>query len=153
MSDSGQTFKNIIVEVKTDFMNTLYKISFGLLVTGILFSCVPARKYQELKYKQDICLEEKEILKASNQDLEEKHNELNVTIEDLQKRMKALQSDTSVIGQSLRQMTKNYDQVNKTYQLLLDKNNELLAGNEAATKKLMVELQKAQESLQSQEDA
>ncbi|MCB0408577.1 MAG: OmpA family protein [Flavobacteriales bacterium] len=134
-------------------MKTIQKITLLVIITSVLFACVPAKKYEELKSKQQACAEENESLKAQNKDLEEQNKELQLSIEDLKKKQKQLEADTMVLGQSLRQMTTNYDNVNKTYQLLLDKNNELLAGNKSATEKLMKQLQQAQEDLQKQEDA
>ncbi|MBI2280511.1 MAG: OmpA family protein [Bacteroidetes bacterium] len=131
-----------------------YKIYLlSTLVVGILFSCVPSRKYEELNSKYKTCNEENQNLKNSNKELEEKTNEMSASIEQLKKTISSLQSDTTVMGNSLRLMTSNYDNVNKTYQLLLDKNNELLSGNKTTTEKLMKDLQKTQEELQSKEDA
>lgn len=131
-----------------------YKIYLlSTLVIGILFSCVPSRKYEELNSKYKTCNEENQNLKNSNKELEEKTNEMSASIEQLKKTISSLQSDTTVMGNSLRLMTSNYDNVNKTYQLLLDKNNELLSGNKTTTEKLMKDLQKTQEELQSKEDA
>jgi chemotaxis protein MotB len=131
-----------------------YKIYFlSIFVVGILFSCVPSRKYEELNSKYKTCNEENQNLKSSNKELEEKTNEMSASIEQLKKTISSLQSDTTVMGNSLRLMTSNYDNVNKTYQLLLDKNNELLSGNKTTTEKLMKDLQKTQEELQSKEDA
>lgn len=134
-------------------MKLLQKTSLFIVLISILFACVPAKKYEELKSKQQACVEENEALKAQNKNLEEQNKELQLSIEDLKKRKTQLEADTMMLGQSLRQMTTNYDNINKTYQLLLDKNNELLAGNKSATEKLMKQLQKAQDDLQSQEDA
>lgn len=131
-----------------------YKIYLlSIFVVGILFSCVPSRKYEELNSKYKTCNEENQNLKNSNKELEEKTNEMSASIEQLKKSISSLQADTTVMGNSLRLMTSNYDNVNKTYQLLLDKNNELLSGNKTTTEKLMKDLQKTQEELQSKEDA
>lgn len=126
---------------------------WSVLVAGILFSCVPSRKYEELNSKYKTCNEENQLLKNSTKELEEKTNELSASIEQLKKTISSLQTDTTVMGISLRLMTTNYDNINKTYQLLLDKNNELLSGNKTTTEKLMKDLQKTQEELQSKEDA
>lgn len=131
-----------------------YKIYLlSSIVSGILFSCVPSRKYEELHSKYKTCNEENQNLKNSNKELEEKTNEMSASIEQLKKTISSLQTDTTVMGVSLRLMTTNYDNINKTYQLLLDKNNELLSGNKTTTEKLMKDLQKTQEELQSKEDA
>ncbi|MCB9360430.1 MAG: OmpA family protein [Flavobacteriales bacterium] len=134
-------------------MKNIQKIVVIGLIGTVFFACVPAKKYEELKSKQQACSEENAALKAANQNLDEQNKEMQLSIEDLKKRMKQLEADTSLLGGSLRQMTTNYDNINRTYQLLLDKNNELLAGNKSATEKLMKELQKAQEEMQAQEDA
>jgi hypothetical protein len=42
-----------------------------------LIACVPARKYEELKSKQEKCAEENAALKSSVQTLEDKNNELS----------------------------------------------------------------------------
>jgi len=133
---------------------TLKKQSIvAILCAGVLFSCVPARKYEELKSKQSACLEENNTLKAQNQDLEEKNKELLASVDKMRKEKEGMEHEIKVLEKSLDQMTKNYDNVNATYQLLLDKNNELLAGNKTATEQLMKQLQKTQEELQAQEDA
>ncbi|MGE0561308.1 MAG: OmpA family protein [Flavobacteriales bacterium] len=129
----------------------LYTLS--VIVAGLIFSCVPSRKYEELNTKYKTCTDENANLKNANKELEEKSNEMSVSIEQLKKAIAVLESDTAVMGNSLRLMTSNYDNINKTYQLLLDKNNELLSGNKTTTEKLMKDLQKTQEELQSKEDA
>ena len=124
-----------------------------ILVLGTLFSCVPARKYEELKAKQDACKEENATLKAQKQNLEEQNKELTASLETLKKEHSTLQNDKALLQSSYDQMKTNYDNINATYQLLLEKNKELLAGNKSATAKLMKQLQKNQEELQAQEDA
>ena len=131
------------------------KKNFALIVIviSILFSCVPARKYEELKAKQQSCTEENAALKTQVQTLEEKNNELSTSVDLLKKEKSTLTHDLDLMTKSYDQMKSNYDNINRTYQLLLDKNNELLAGNKTATQKLMEQLQKTQEELQAQEDA
>lgn len=119
----------------------------------ILFACVPARKFEEVQNRQKKCAAELEAYKTANMELENKNNELNAKFADMEKRIAALQNDTFIQGMSLRQLTENYNNINKTYQLLLDKNKELLSGNAEETKKLMKQLQVTQEELQRKEDA
>ena len=115
------------------------------LIIGTLFSCVPARKYEELKARQDACKDEVEALKTHNQKLEEENKELSSSLEELKKKKAVLEEDLAILEKSHKQMKTNYDNINDTYQLLLDKNKELLAGNKSATAKLMTQLQKTQE--------
>jgi len=123
------------------------------LILGTLFSCVPARKYEELKARQEACKDEVDALKTLNQSLEEENKELSASLEGLNKKKTGLEQDLAILEKSHEQTKTNYDNINSTYQLLLEKNKELLAGNKSATAQLMTKLQKTQEELQSQEDA
>jgi len=134
-------------------MKKLTYIIVALTLIGSIISCVPARKYEELNTKYKSCSEENDNLKNSNKELEEKTTELTSSVEQLKKAITALVNDTTVMGNSLRLMTTNYDNINKTYQLLLDKNNELLTGNKTTTEKLTKDLLRTQEELQAKEDA
>ena len=119
----------------------------------LFFACVPAKKFEELKSKKELCEEQKAELKEQNRKLDEQYTELKEQFGDLEKRIQMLVTDTTVMGKSLRQMTKNYGKLNETYDLLLDKNKDLLAGNQAETKRLFGDLKASQEELQKQSDA
>ena len=118
-----------------------------------LFSCVPARKFEEMKSKKEICEEQRAALQEKARVLEEQMTETSERLEELERRNTALEMDTAIIGKSLRLMTHNYDKLNETYQLLLDKNRELLAGNQSQTEKLFNNLEESQRELQKQQDA
>ena len=77
----------------------------AILCAGVLFSCVPARKYEELKAKQTACLEENSALKAQNQSLEEQNQELTASVDKLKKEKAGLEHEISVLEKSLDQMT------------------------------------------------
>ena len=53
----------------------------------------------------------------------------------------------------MRLLTKNYDKLNQTYDLLLSKNKELLEGNVNENKLLVTNYQLSQEQLQREQDA
>lgn len=121
-------------------------------IAAVLFSCVPARQFDELKATGKKCEEENTGLRKQNQDLTTSNADLENQIKENQKTINQLKIDTADYGRTLRQLTTNFDKLNKTYELLLSKNKELLSGNEAENKKLMGNLQKAQEDLQKRED-
>ena len=79
--------------------------------------------------------------------------EITDQITDIKRRINNLQNDTSIQGKSLRLTTVNYDKLYQTYELLLQKNRELLAGNAAENKKLVGDLQMTQEELLRKQDA
>ncbi|MBD98748.1 MAG: hypothetical protein CMO34_02810 [Verrucomicrobia bacterium] len=133
------------------YLRTLFPL---ILLTFLLQqACVPMKKVEEIKEKKEICEEQRAALKEENRKLDEQFTEVNEKFEDLSKRHDALKRDTTVQGRSLRLMTKNYDQLNDTYELLLKKNKELLEGNQAETSKLFGSLQQSQADLQKQSDA
>lgn len=124
----------------------------SLIIAGALTSCVPSKQYEEMKGKYRKCDEENTTLRSENQNLTTLKTEQETKINDLDRRIKALCADTTVQGNSIRQLTKNYDKLNETYDLLLSKNKELLAGNVEENKKLIGNLQSTQEQLQRKED-
>lgn len=124
-----------------------------ILLLATLFSCVPARKYEELKARQNTCRDQLEALKTLTQSLEEENKGLTSAVEELTKKKEVLERDLASLEKAHDQMNTNYNNINSIYQLLLDKNKELLAGNKSATTQLMSQLQKSQEELQAQEDA
>ena len=128
-------------------------IAFGILICSTLFSCVPALKYEKLKAQQNECKEENSTLKAKVQSLEEQNNELTNATKSLKVEKKATEEEIVALKKAYNQMKINCDNINATYDLLVDKNKELQAGNKSATQALMEQLQKSQEDLQSQEDA
>ena len=56
-------------------------------------------------------------LKNENEKLTTSNNEMNATLEDIRKRMKGLERDTSIMGTSLEKMTKNYNQIKTRYKI------------------------------------
>lgn len=118
----------------------------------IFFSCVPARQVEEIKAKKEKCEIENAQLKTKDQTLTTQNTELTATLNDINKRFSGLQSDTMIIGSSLRKTIDNYNQVLKMYELLLQKNKELLNSNQTETKKLSLDLQATQENLLKKED-
>lgn len=126
------------------------KIAGALLFVGLLGACVPAKKVEDIKRKKEICEEQRAALEEANRKLDENFTEVNEKFQDLEKRHKSMKGDTTIQGRSLRLMTRNYDQLNSTYELLLDKNKELLAGREAESAVMFGNLTESQEKLRKQ---
>ncbi len=126
---------------------------FSILIISTLFSCVPAKKYEELKANQQSCKDENASLKTLNQDLEEKNKELNAALTALQKQVVELKSGIDAKNLEVEKITADFENLKKNYDLLTAANNNQSSNNKSATDKLMSQLQKTQEDLQSQEDA
>jgi chemotaxis protein MotB len=129
------------------------KLIIPILSIAFMASCVPAKKVEDIKRKKEICEEQRAALKEQNRELEEKFTEVDDKYTMLMKNHKALKFDTTIQGRSLRLMSKNYDKLNDTYDLLLKKNKELLDGNQAETSKLFGNLTESQAELQRKSDA
>lgn len=137
--------------MKKSYLQHLAILLLG--ISTILVSCVPQRQFQDIKDKQKKCEEDNSALKTQNQDCNTKLTEITDQITDIKRRINNLQNDTSIQGKSLRLTTVNYDKLYQTYELLLQKNRELLAGNAAENKKLVGDLQMTQEELLRKQDA
>ncbi|MBL4577045.1 MAG: OmpA family protein [Flavobacteriales bacterium] len=124
----------------------------AILLSSLIVSCVSPRVVDDLKKKNERCEVDNASLKKQNEELATKNNEMITELEDLRARMKGLVRDTSILGSSLSKMSKNYDQINDLYELLLRKNRELLAGNVTQTGNLMTKLQMTEADLQKRED-
>ncbi|MFA4852848.1 MAG: OmpA family protein [Bacteroidales bacterium] len=133
---------------------SIFKSVFFVAVSGaFLFSCVPARQLDEMKAKKQQCETENAQLKTDNQTLTTKLTELQSSIDNITKKIKGLELDSGIRGASLRTMTTNHDQLNKTYQQLLANYKDLLSGSNTETQKILKQLQTTQDSLLNKEDA
>lgn len=122
-----------------------------LLLGSMLFSCVPAKKYEELKAKQQACAEELAALKAQNQTLEEQAQSMTADNESSKKQITSLRDELENRQQEFEKAASDYEILKKNHDMLAEqlKNSR----DKSATAKLMKQLQQAQEDLQAQEDA
>ena len=134
-------------------MNIKQHCIIYLLIAGTFFSCVPAKKYEELKAKQAACREEVSVLKSLNQNLEEQNNELKAQVNSLNKKVIEFQSDVESKRVRLEKMTSEFKTLKETYNSLSDQNSKQSSKNKSTTGKLMTKLQETQVELQAQEDA
>lgn len=122
----------------------------SILIT--VYSCVPARQFQDEKIRRQNCEKQLTDLQKSYNDLNDKYNDLTDKYLLLEKQNNKLKQDTQMTNHTLRTLQAQYDKINELYQLLLDKNRELLAGNRAETERISTELMTTQERLQKKED-
>ena len=133
-------------------MKNVYNTVACILTLSLLFSCVPQRKLEEEQAKRKSCDTDLAALKISNQDCETKFTEATKRLTDNLKQITALQKDTALLGNNFRMFSSKYDKLNQINEQLLDKYNNLLAGNIADTKKLSGELQLTQNQLLKKQD-
>lgn len=133
--------------------NNIQRLITAVFITGILYSCVPHRKFTDIQAKQEACEAENKQLKVNAESYETRINEYISNYTVAEKKIEALKSDTAVMGSSLRILRKQYDKINALNDELLSKSASLHAGSEREKGNLMAELDGARVSLQAKEDA
>jgi chemotaxis protein MotB len=123
----------------------------GILGTALV-GCVPKRKLDDVTAKYNQERAKAQDLHTQNVQLEGDNSELNNDVKDMGKRMTSLKNDTSIQGTSLRQLTKNYDQLNSTYRELLSLKDQNKKKADALVDRYMKEIDQARSSLQTKED-
>jgi chemotaxis protein MotB len=132
---------------KTTKINSLI-----IAITIFIASCVPARLLEEQKVKATNCDTELQKQKTDAREAIDKYDDIKTELDGATKRLDALRRDTTIQGKSLAMITRNYDKLNETYNLLLDKNKELEAMDRADNKRLVGDLQTTHEQMQRKED-
>ena len=115
-------------------------------------SCVTARQFDELSNEKDAINAKNDELARANQDLTIENEELNAEIRNINERMAALESDTTILGTSLRHMRNQYDKINDLNELLSSKSSELLSEAADENRKILDELNEKELKLQKTED-
>lgn len=123
-----------------------------ILGTFVIASCVPKRQLDDLEAKYNAEKSKRESLATENMELEKKSDELEAWKNENLKRLDFLARDTTIQGKSIRQLTTNYDQLDKTYKELLDLQEKIKKGSEAEAAKYMKELDQTSKRLQEKED-
>lgn len=129
-------------------MKTILKSGAAfLLAISILSSCVPARKLDEANAKLNTCETELSSIKKSAQENEAKLKELQELMAKMTKEQVSLVRDTSLLGSNYRNLTTQYDKLNKTNIELMDRLREMMSLAEKSNQKLTSDLQLTQEQL------
>lgn len=123
-----------------------------LLALGLLtFSCVPARQFQDEKAKREKCETENKAMKVDYDQVVAANKDLEGQTDGMKKQIRILEQDTLTSGIALRKLVFEYDKLNTLYELLNQKNKELLAMNASETQKINTELQLTKEMLDRKE--
>lgn len=124
----------------------------AILACSLMYACVPARQFEDVKAAKESCENERAELKKKNETLTAENNELKSAVEKYRKDIAALEADTAIKSNSYRVLTMQYDKINELYQQLLENQEKLRAGADAEQQKAMSMLQSAREELQQKED-
>jgi chemotaxis protein MotB len=129
----------------------IFFISVIVVLAGAV-SCVPAKKFKTLEDTSKQYLNERDELKTENIDL-------TMTNKELEAKVASLEKESSALKDEFKTTTLERDKIREDYNKLLGQVNDLqnaqedlIKGNVNETKKLLTELQAAQENLQKKED-
>ncbi len=128
---------------------TLY-LSF--ISAGLMISCVPARKVEELESNYKECTEQLESFKSKYTDLETLTTEQKAKIEDLSDKTTRLEADTTLLGKSLRMKERQYDKIDALNQRIQDQLEALQKGSAIENQRLVNDLNATRLELQAKED-
>ena len=129
------------------------KFVLFLLVFGLAAGCVPIKKFEELQANYDQSQEELARLKTENSELSMTLKEIEAERDKLAKAVKALEADTTSKGKQLRALKRSYQELNDSYELLIENNNSLIARNAEENRRLLEEMQLLEAKLQGKEDS
>lgn len=126
-----------------------------LSISALLFlgSCVTSKVHGDLQSKYDVLNTENEKLRLQNQEYEVDIKETKARLDKVEKSLQKMEKDTVNLGYELRAARKNYDELNKQYEFLLNNNSTLLADNARQNKALLERLEDLQEELHAKEDS
>lgn len=133
-------------------MNKPFAVLSGILILLNVISCVPATRFREVQFTSRQNMIERDDFKAENLSLVMQNREIETKMETLQDEIGKIRQDFS-----LAEMERNKarDELNILYGRYNDLQNaqeDLIRGNVTQTKKLLTELQAAQENLKLKED-
>jgi len=132
------------------------KTPFLSLITIALFfcsvSCVPGKKFKTLQDTSKEYLNERDALKTENIDLSMTNKELETKSATLEKEAAALKLDLAKVQNERDKAKEDYNKLLGQVNDLQNAQEDLIKGNVNETRKLLTELQTAQENLQKKED-
>ncbi len=115
-------------------------------------SCVPTQKYREMENKKMQLSEERNELFASNEKLNVDNLEMTSRIASMETELEELQAEQASVQEEYDKLKNVYDELNRRYDDLQRSQDALLKGHDRETKRLLNELQNAQQDLLAKED-
>ena len=133
-------------------MNFKQFIPYILIFSFIVQGCVPARKFEEVAEKQEICAKELKTLKTVKTELETENIELKSNNDQLYEANKKLTKDTTLLGKSMRMKEKQYDKIEVLNQRIQEQLEIFQKGQTLEKQRLMADLEKRKLELLKMED-
>lgn len=115
-------------------------------------SCVPARKYEDLKNKNEQCQQELKQLKTDTEKYKIENTELTQNLKTSQREVIEVQTELTDLKRRFKDKEEQYDKLESLYDAVLKRYDRLLAGTDAENKNLSSSLEITKMDLQRKED-
>jgi chemotaxis protein MotB len=145
---SGLNYNNHYQAMK----KRLNLIITGILLTTLMISCVSGKKFRELQTTNRLNMMERDDFKAENLKLTMQMRETELKIADLEQEMEKAKQELSSATTGLTRAKDELNVITGRYNDLQNAQDELIRGNVAETRKLLANLQTAQDNLKQKED-
>ncbi|MDT8401631.1 MAG: OmpA family protein [Bacteroidales bacterium] len=116
-----------------------------------LGSCVPGGRYRTLHDKSVQYMNERDAFKTENLDLSMRNREMASRLGSIEEELAGLEGEKEKLQQELNEARAEYSDINNRYTELQNAQEDLIRGNVTETRRLLRELQDAQENLQNKE--
>lgn len=123
------------------------------ILSLVVVSCVPAKKYKDLVEREKLCSEELAKFKNSSLDYEGKAKDLQVRFDVIQKEVDVLKKDTTELGSALRLLKVDYNKLLIENDDLQTKYDKFRVTGARETAGLQSDLETKNLELQRKEDA
>lgn len=127
--------------------------SFIIVVIALIMaSCVPGGKYKTLHDRSVQYMNERDNFKIDNLDLSMSNREMTARLKELEDQFVGMEGEKLDLEGEIEEARSKYNSLNNRYTGLQKAQEDLIRGNVTETRRLLRELQTAQENLQSKED-
>ncbi len=129
------------------------KIFIYALLAGGIFACVPATQFRETEKKRTSIQEDRDEIFAENERLTVENREMKANIGEVLAQKERFVEDSIRLNRELTKAEGEVAQLQRKYNDLQETHDALLRGNARETRRLLNELQAAQEDLAAKQRA
>ena len=127
-------------------------ISIALIASSILFACVPAKKYEDLKAKNEQCQEELAKFQAQNEEFKNENTELSQLLTSNKEAIEKMKEELTFSKRQFLEKEQQYSKLQKLHDDILVRYDRLLDNSSKENSNLSAKLDKTQLELQNKED-
>ena len=127
-------------------------ISLLVILSLVFWSCVPAKKYQDLKAKNEQCQKELAQFQSENEKFKNLNTELEQKLESSKKELQVFEEDLADAKRKFNEKEQQYDKLKSLHDDILLRYDRLLANSSKENSSLSSKLDKTQKELQEKED-